>query len=809
MIIRKVQLEPFGRFPRQVCKFKPGLNVILGPNDPGKTTLVNAIHAALFIPPSVRRNSQDWKNIVSQYLPHPHGDTARVILELDSATGSSPLRLCCAWGAEREARLVLDEGVEISDEISINRKLEELLRHGRGTYEGVLIARQAELINTLDRIKQDQEALSTLADMLRAVVFQSGGISVDELENRLQQNIEELVNNWEIENDAPRGGRDIDNPHRRSVGRILKQYYQMRTLQQKLRGALKAEKTFEDAIQKLQGVEADYREIENKEKEMKKIEGDVNRRNALEPQLKFYDLRQEQLKKTARDWPKKEERNKYLAERKEELEKEKKRLAIELAQSQKEQETKKKRDIYRKSRQLKEELDGKKEELGKLPPITQGKMQRLEEKEKELSRLKAEIGGMKLKIKLITEKAVEVKVKSGLKEEKVLRIEDERFFEAQGRFNLEAPGWRIDVQSGVKDVGALLKKVEELESEIERELQGLGLSEVKEAREIRREVGELEGKIHILGERLQDALKGHYFKTLKKELEEAGEEKAVRDTVVINEDITEKGFELKSLAKEMDELKELLRNWQAEHIDHDSLLEAIVELRSKSKAAKEELDRLAPLPEEYDSAEDFLEVLKGLREKKEDLWEKLLTCRENKIRAENDMPEESPEEIEKALNDTQKRLQDLKDEAVALLAVKIEFYKLKEELDVGTFFPLQKLFLEYLSPLTGYRYRHARMREALPEGIAIEDGAEPLPLELLSHGTISGVALALRLAMAGYLFRENEGFIVMDDPLVDLDPERKKQAAKVLQKAAEDKQIIITTFEPHTAKLLGGNIVEI
>ena len=50
MYIRKVQLEPFGRFTRLACEFKPGLNVVLGANEAGKTTLINAIHAALYPP---------------------------------------------------------------------------------------------------------------------------------------------------------------------------------------------------------------------------------------------------------------------------------------------------------------------------------------------------------------------------------------------------------------------------------------------------------------------------------------------------------------------------------------------------------------------------------------------------------------------------------------------------------------------------------------------------------------------------------------------------------------------------------------
>ena len=809
MYIRKVQLEPFGRFTRLACEFKPGLNVVLGANEAGKTTLINAIHAALFIPPGVRRNSRDWKELISRYLPHPGGDTARVMLELAGTGGKDSFRLRCAWGAEGEVRLFMAGGIEIADSSRVYKKLKGLLRYGRGTYERVFLARQAELIETLDRIKEDRESLSTLADMLRTVVFQSGGISVDELESRLTQELESLESNWEYERDGPRGGRDIDRPHRQRVGQILEQYYRVRKLQQQLGEAERAEEAFESALEQHQKIELAYKQLESTEREMKKLESDMSRRNALEPQLENNNLKQGQLKKIMADWPRVKERINSLVESKERLGREREQLGKELAESQTEQELKKKRAIYSTARDLKKKMLKDKEKLEGLPPVTPEKMKELEQKEKELAGLKAEIGGMKLKINLKTRKPFTVKIKQGLDKEETLLVEGERTFEAQGRFNLEAADWSVEVQSGIKDVEALLLRIGKLEGGIKADLGELGLTGVDQAREIRQKAVALEGEIRALGGRLKDALKGHPFELLEKELAEAGEEKAVRDPLAISTAIKEKELELRNLEKEKSEQEDLLKSWQKEYESYDRLLETVVELKGKGNAMEEELEKLAPLPEKYSKAEDFLKELRELRERKEDLGEELFACRERKIRAESNMPEESPEEIRAALGDAEKRLQALKSEARALRGVKREFDRLKRELDSDTFSPFQELFLEYLAPLTGSRYRHAQMRGALPEGIAREAGVEPLPLELLSYGTISGVALALRLTMARYLLKENEGFIVMDDPLVDLDLERREQAVQILQKAAKRKQIIITTFDLNTASLLGGHQVEI
>ncbi len=49
----------------------------------------------------------------------------------------------------------------------------------------------------------------------------------------------------------------------------------------------------------------------------------------------------------------------------------------------------------------------------------------------------------------------------------------------------------------------------------------------------------------------------------------------------------------------------------------------------------------------------------------------------------------------------------------------------------------------------------------------------------------------------------------MDDPLVDLDPQRKKEAAKVLQDFSAARQLLITTCDPDVARLPGGMLIEL
>lgn len=48
MILRRLELQAFGRFEDEVIEFAPGMNLVSGPNESGKTTLLLAVVAVLF-----------------------------------------------------------------------------------------------------------------------------------------------------------------------------------------------------------------------------------------------------------------------------------------------------------------------------------------------------------------------------------------------------------------------------------------------------------------------------------------------------------------------------------------------------------------------------------------------------------------------------------------------------------------------------------------------------------------------------------------------------------------------------------------
>ena len=59
------------------------------------------------------------------------------------------------------------------------------------------------------------------------------------------------------------------------------------------------------------------------------------------------------------------------------------------------------------------------------------------------------------------------------------------------------------------------------------------------------------------------------------------------------------------------------------------------------------------------------------------------------------------------------------------------------------------------------------------------------------------------------LQHSNSGFLVMDDPLVNVDPARQEKTAELMKEHAFNKQVLIFTCHSMHAELLDGNQIKL
>ena len=131
MIVRRLRLHPFGCFADRELSFAPGLTVVLGPNEAGKSTFFHALRHVLFLPAALPRPQA--AKYVRPFLPASGGDTIRVELDFESA-GS--WHLGRSWGAAPASELRGPAGRVHAADAAVQQALEGLLPGPQGHLHG-------------------------------------------------------------------------------------------------------------------------------------------------------------------------------------------------------------------------------------------------------------------------------------------------------------------------------------------------------------------------------------------------------------------------------------------------------------------------------------------------------------------------------------------------------------------------------------------------------------------------------------------------------------------------------------------------
>jgi uncharacterized protein YhaN len=122
---------------------------------------------------------------------------------------------------------------------------------------------------------------------------------------------------------------------------------------------------------------------------------------------------------------------------------------------------------------------------------------------------------------------------------------------------------------------------------------------------------------------------------------------------------------------------------------------------------------------------------------------------------------------------------------------------------------------ELFAVVTGGRYHRVVHSPDAGEVVVVDHRGERRSIETLSRGTAEQLYLCLRLGLASeFALRSAELPLIMDDVLVNFDPERATAMAEVLSQVSERQQILFFTCHPHTRDLLrtrvaGARIIEL
>ena len=147
------------------------MNVVVGPNESGKSTVYNAIKNVLFTPSNL--TPAKFKKQMGRFIPVAGGDTIEVTIHFKNQGNIYVLKR--KWGASVSSSLTLTDGSVITDDDSIQEVIKECIKVPEATCKTIMMTYQSGLSRTVRDIQEDKEASESIGDLLRKAVMEMDG----------------------------------------------------------------------------------------------------------------------------------------------------------------------------------------------------------------------------------------------------------------------------------------------------------------------------------------------------------------------------------------------------------------------------------------------------------------------------------------------------------------------------------------------------------------------------------------------------------------------------------------------------------
>ncbi|HKJ85067.1 MAG TPA: AAA family ATPase, partial [Spirochaetia bacterium] len=255
MRVRRADIANFGALRGVSFEFQPGVNVVLGANEAGKSTLFAALRHVLLT--SSRLTKPQFARTMARYLPRPDGTVAEASLTIDA---DETLVLERRWGDDPRAVLTTADGVRITGS-EVDERLRSVLPVRPGTYASIFLIDQAQLDATMDQLGDNTESRDEVAALLRRTREETGGVSVDAFRRAMFARLKQSFGRWDRERDRPEGGRGIERPWRNEVGEMLAAYYELETVRGEFAETQRVEQELQSATAELESRSEELRRV--------------------------------------------------------------------------------------------------------------------------------------------------------------------------------------------------------------------------------------------------------------------------------------------------------------------------------------------------------------------------------------------------------------------------------------------------------------------------------------------------------------------------------------------------------------------
>ncbi len=804
MRLRGIYIDSFGGVANLRLQLEEGLNVVVGPNEAGKTTLFEAIQQVLFCQSNL--TSGQFRKQLGKFVPVTGGDTICVSLEFSSNGDRYTLER--SWGGTHRSELVLPDGSRVTDDKAIAERIQELLIVPEGTCRSVMLAPQSRILDAVKDVAEKPEIQQALGDVLRGAVMQLDGVSVDGFLSELEERLKATCARWDFASSYPESNRGIENPFARGIGAIVKKFYEKEQTRLDRERAVAYEERLDELNIQLASSKEKLTELDSFLSSRKSAGDDAQKRRGLEGARTTADLQGQQLTKATEEWIRLESEQSRLATGLPDLEKKAKSAADKEATAKKREATRALREQLGRVREREATLNKAKEALAGVKGIEDSNIDSARQIKERLAEISGELSSKRLGLsfKALSPISLTSEANGNPSEKHELADGESLQVSGEGAIKLSHEQWQLEVKSGVSDNQKLIEERSRLTAKLNADLSALGVESIDEAIETKRDYVSKKSAVEAAKGELTRELSGTTIEDLKKQVpaDEDAQQTNIDLATIVEAKVTAEQ-NAKQARDSLEDAKGKIRTYVDEHESRSKLVLKLANASAAVDKLDEQLANLTPLPEEFETADDLLQAIAAKDAERERLREELNQVRVELAGAEADAPESSSEELKALLKTREQELGDEIRKGEALRRLLATTKEMLETADSCTFDGLKKSIELAVAKMTSGRYKTVSMSEGKPEGFARADGKN-LPYDLLSTGTKDALALALRVAIAEQHLAGREGFMVMDDPLVDLDDDRQEAAAEYLREKAAKMQIVVLTCHQRHADLLAGTV---
>lgn len=801
MKIKKVECIQFAGLKDKKIEFSDGLNVVYGKNEAGKSTMVEAISNVIFKDAKIGSRSKEDKDFRMRFFPYKDGDYAQAYIEI--LNDNEVLAIGKKWSDKKHECFIEKDGKRIEDDKKIKEVIKKTFIQGEATYNKLIFQKQRDFKESIKNITDDREIKNSVFEFVSNSVLELDGVSIEDLKANIDNEIQELINNWDLDKDSPLNNRGVNNPYKNGVGLILKNYYEKEKAKIELQEVIENEDNRDNVLNNLKEKEKEYEIVKNELDELKVFEKDALARATIEPKKTKLDNEYKQLIKVNSDWPayktKLENKNKELIETEDKI----KNILREVEEHSK---SLKKVELEKKLMQIREkekqivELNN---QLNALKEITEEDVENLDNIKRKLDRLENQMNLGEFSININIKKGKELYITKDLDEKR--KLEESILMSAKAYTKIETEDFDFEVKLKDFDIEKIRKEYLILKNEFEGLLKKFSINDVDEAREISTKRKILSGNILNIKNNLQFLLSNESKQELEEKLKEIGDIKVNRTLEEIKNEKSNLEENKILILAEIRNIENILKEWEKAYTSPEDLLNKMVDVKAEIKIIENDLSKLKPIPEGFSDVSEFTTYLNEIKEKEHQLLNEKIMLQQRYNTIEYVLQnKKSSKELEEEIKIYEGNFESYKNKAKNLIKLKEIIEETLDEINNNTFRPIVESFNRYLSFITNNKYEVKDFKETLDFEIGNEN--TNISVDLLSSGTYDTVALALKFALIDNMF-DKETFIVLDDCLVDLDEERRQKAVELIKEFATKHQVIFTTCSMDTANLLDGKLI--